>query len=249
MRAADGTWRWIRSRGGKVISWQPDGRSGRFIGTHSDITLQKRAETEFRRTARLLRDAQKVARLGYYEFDRKNDLLLPDAGIYEILNIYDEEPVYTFHEFCGFIHPDEREQVEAEFAAAVQENYAYNNIFRVIARGGGSEVWVKAWVEPGIDNEGGDISPIFGTIQDITDVRQTEEELLQTQIAVETFRDEVLYIDPDGKVLYANQQAVNAHGTEGTLTGLTIGDIDPAYPPRRSGSATGHISGKKIPHP
>ncbi|KAF1077957.1 hypothetical protein MKMG_01119 [Methanogenium sp. MK-MG] len=230
MRAADETWRWIKSQG-KVISWLPDGRGDRLIGTHSDITRQRRAETAFRRTTRLLRDAQKIARLGYYEYDVENDLILPDAGIYEILNIYDEEPVYTFHEFCSFIHPDEREQLEAEFAAAARENSPYNNIFRIVARGG-PELWVRVWVEPGIDN-GGELSPIFGAIQDITDVRQTEEELLRTQIAVETSRDEVLYIAPDGEVLYGNQQAVNAYGREGGLTGLTISDIDPAYPPEK----------------
>lgn len=226
MWAADGTWRWIKSHG-KVISWLPDGRPGRLIGTHSDITRRKRAEKAFRRTTRLLRDAQKVARLGYYEYDVRNDLILPDAGIYEILNISDEEPVYTFHEFCGFIHPDERDQVETGISAAARENRSYSNIFRIIGRGG-PEIWVRAWIEPGNEKDG-NFSPVFGAMQDITDVRQTEEELLRTQIAVETSRDEVLYIARDGEILYGNQQAVNAYGTDGILAGLMVGDIDPEY--------------------
>jgi PAS domain S-box-containing protein len=226
MRAADGTWRWIKSHG-KVIAWLPDGKPGRLIGTHSDVTRRKRAEAAFRRTNRLLRGAQKVARLGYYEYDVGHDLILPDAGIYEILNISDGEPVYTFHEFCGFIHPDEREQVESEIATAARENSSYNAIFRVVACGG-IELWVRAWIEPGT-GDGDELSPVFGAMQDITDVRQTEEELLRTQIAVETSRDEVLYLAPDGEVLYGNQQAVNAYGRDGTITGLTMGDIDPAY--------------------
>ncbi len=228
MRAADGTWRWIKSHG-RVINWLPDGSAGRLIGTHSDITRRKRAEIAFRRTNQLLRDAQKIARLGYYEYDVENDLILPDAGIYEILNISGEEPVFTFHEFCRFIHPDEREQVQAEMGAASRENRSYSQIFRIIARGG-PELWVKAWIEPGIGKEGY-YSPVFGAMQDITDVRQTEEELLRMQIAVETSRDEVLYIAPDGTVLYGNQQAVNTYGKNGSLMGFSIGDIDPAYSP------------------
>lgn len=228
MRASDGTWRWIKSHG-RVISWLPDGRGFRLIGTHSDITRQIRAEKAFKRTNRLLRDAQKIARLGYYEYDLENDLILPDAGIYEILNIIDEEPVYTFHEFCSYIHPDEREQVERNIAAASREKRSYSLIFRLIARNG-SELWVKTWIEPfsGKDGKG---SSVFGAIQDITEVRETEEELLRTQIAVETSPDEVLYIDPDGRVLYGNQQTVNTYGKEGSLTGLTINDIDPEYSP------------------
>ena len=242
MRAADGTWRWIKSHG-KVINWLPDGSPGRLIGTHSDITRRRRAETAFRRTARLLRDVQKIARLGYYEYDVDNDLILPDAGIYEILNIIDEEPVFTFHEFCGFIHPDEREQVEAGIGAAARENRSYSQIFRIVARGG-PELWVRAWIEPGISKEG-DFSPVFGAMQDITDVRQTEEELLRTQIAVETSRDEVLYIAPDGEILYGNQQAVNAYGVDGSLVGLRIGDINPAYPPEKWQRHWAYIREKK----
>ena len=230
MRAADGTWRWIKTHG-RVISWLQDGSAERLIGTHSDITRRKNAEIAFLRTNRLLRDAQRIARLGYYEYDVETGLILPDAGMYEILNISGEESVCTFHDFCEFIHPDDREQVKAEIKSAARDNRSYNHIFRIIARGG-PELWVRTWIEPGIDEEG-EVSPVFGAMQDITDVRKAEEELLRTQIAVETSRDNVLYIAPNGKILYGNQQAVNAYGKDGSLAGFSIGDIDPTYTPEK----------------
>ena len=228
MRTSEGTWRWIKSHG-RVIRWNADGSVSQIIGTHSDITRRKRAERAFERTNRLLRDAQTVARLGYYEYDVANDLILPDAGLYEILNITDEEPVFTFHEFCGFIHPDDRAEVQQKMMAAAEEHRSLGNVFRISGRGG-FEIWVRAWMEPFVA-EDGEISSVFGAVQDITDVRRAEEELLRTQIAVETSPDEVLYIAPNGEILYGNQQAVNTYGKDGAITGFMIGDIDPRFAP------------------
>ena len=43
MLCKDGSYKWIFDRG-KVISWQPDGRPRRVIGTHTDITARKKTE-------------------------------------------------------------------------------------------------------------------------------------------------------------------------------------------------------------
>ncbi|MBN1514459.1 MAG: PAS domain S-box protein [Phycisphaerae bacterium] len=45
MRCRDGRWKWILDRG-KVVSRTPDGRPLRMVGTHTDLTDRKRAETE-----------------------------------------------------------------------------------------------------------------------------------------------------------------------------------------------------------
>ncbi len=49
MRAKDGSWRWIYSRG-KCVSRDPSGRGTRLIGTHVDITERKDAEERMRRS-------------------------------------------------------------------------------------------------------------------------------------------------------------------------------------------------------
>lgn len=43
LRAKDGTWRWIMSRG-KVVECDPEGLAQRIVGTHVDITERKQAE-------------------------------------------------------------------------------------------------------------------------------------------------------------------------------------------------------------
>jgi PAS domain S-box-containing protein len=43
LRAKDGSWRWIMSRG-KVVERDPEGQAHRIVGTHVDITERKEAE-------------------------------------------------------------------------------------------------------------------------------------------------------------------------------------------------------------
>lgn len=47
MRCKDGSWKWILTRG-TVVDWDAQGRPQRMIGTHTDITQQKLAESELR---------------------------------------------------------------------------------------------------------------------------------------------------------------------------------------------------------
>ena len=59
MRAADGSWRWVLSRG-RVVEWTDDGLPRRAIGTHVDITERKRQEQALQRAKE---QAEEAARL------------------------------------------------------------------------------------------------------------------------------------------------------------------------------------------
>lgn len=63
MRAADGGWRWIASRG-TVAERDAAGRVLRMVGTHVDITERRRAEERERLQALQLIQADKLASLG-----------------------------------------------------------------------------------------------------------------------------------------------------------------------------------------
>ncbi|WP_158636056.1 sensor domain-containing protein [Tsukamurella sputi] len=54
MRTKDGGWRWVQSRG-RAMEAGPDGRPTRLIGTHTDITDRRLAESEIRELNRRLR--------------------------------------------------------------------------------------------------------------------------------------------------------------------------------------------------
>jgi PAS domain S-box-containing protein len=47
MRHADGSWRWIQTRG-RVVAWDEEGRPRRMVGTNQDITARKENEATLR---------------------------------------------------------------------------------------------------------------------------------------------------------------------------------------------------------
>ena len=60
MRTKSGDWKWILSKG-KIVSWDPDGKPLRMLGTHTDITQQKESANALQQQKDLL--AQKAAQL------------------------------------------------------------------------------------------------------------------------------------------------------------------------------------------
>jgi PAS domain S-box-containing protein len=63
IRCADGTWKWVLSRG-MVIARDDRGRPTRMVGTHTDITEHKLAEAQHRALEAQLRESQKMEAIG-----------------------------------------------------------------------------------------------------------------------------------------------------------------------------------------
>ena len=59
MQTKSGEWRWINSRG-KAVEWDTHGNIKRIVGTHTDITEQKRAEEEHLHHLRFLRIMEQI---------------------------------------------------------------------------------------------------------------------------------------------------------------------------------------------
>jgi hypothetical protein len=49
MRARDGSWRWIHTRG-RAVQWNAEGRVTRVSGTHADVSRRHDAEDQLRET-------------------------------------------------------------------------------------------------------------------------------------------------------------------------------------------------------
>jgi PAS domain S-box-containing protein len=140
---------------------------------------RQRAEAALQRSEASLAKAQRIARLGSWEWEIGGNELRWSDEIYRIFGVAPEAFGATYEAFLGFVHPDDRESVQAAVATALAERKPYGIDHRIL-RADGSERIVHEQGEVACD-EAERAVRMVGTVQDITEVNQLEEQLRQAQ--------------------------------------------------------------------
>jgi len=138
------------------------------------MTMQSIRHSEAR-----LKLAEINAQLGHWDWDLVNDDVEWSDGVYTLLG-YETNVAPGFEAFISSIHPDDREAVKASLDEALHGGVQHKIDFR-ITRGDREMRIIHATGEVIF----GETAPahMFGTIQDITELKQAEQEreaLLQT---------------------------------------------------------------------
>ncbi|MBU8905320.1 EAL domain-containing protein [Desertibacillus haloalkaliphilus] len=138
-----------------------------------DLSDLRTKESELLAVKRYLDEAEKVANIGSWDYDIKNDRGIWSTQIYEIFQIADPASVTPNVEtLMSFIHPDDRQLVDQTIERSIDEIESKIFEHRIVRRDGQvREVLVRA--EP-ITDENGQVVRLFGTIQDITEKKQIE---------------------------------------------------------------------------
>ncbi|SDM80668.1 PAS domain S-box-containing protein [Maricaulis salignorans] len=110
----DGEIVWVRSRG-RVIEWDENGRPLRAAGTHSDITEEKRLQTELERRDLQFRDALAATNEGAWRINLKTRISDVTAVISEMIGLPPRDARIARDELVSRIHPDDRPIAEASF--------------------------------------------------------------------------------------------------------------------------------------
>jgi signal transduction histidine kinase/PAS domain-containing protein len=142
-----------------------------------NVVLQKeRMELSLRENEKDLSRAQAVAHTGSWRLNvTRNELLWSDEnhrifGIPQGLSL-------SYESFLAIVHPDDREYVNRKWTAALRGE-PYDIEHRIIV--GDSVKWVRERAELELDKDGMLLGG-FGTTQDITRQKQTEEALRQSE--------------------------------------------------------------------
>lgn len=173
IQTKSGKIKWIHQNGKKIINPKDD--SVTFKGTLRDITENKLQQEEILDYIKKLQTAQKIAKLGYWEFDYKLDKLTWSDQVYEIWEIPKKKFNVTFQNFLNSIHPDDRERFAKEQEEGLSGKKPLEIEHRIVLKNGKIK-WV---LERGklIKNEKGEHLLFEGTVQDITEQKQIELEL------------------------------------------------------------------------
>jgi len=116
--------------------------------------------------------AQAVARTGSWRLDVRSQRLVWSAEVYRMFGVPPETPL-TYELFLAQVHPDDRSSVDSAWGAALK-GAPYDIDHRIVA--GGAIKWVRERAVLEFDRLGS-LTGAFGTVHDITERKQFEEQL------------------------------------------------------------------------
>ncbi|HMK48572.1 MAG TPA: ATP-binding protein, partial [Thermodesulfovibrionales bacterium] len=150
--------------------------------TLAGIIVRLQAESELKRSRASLANAQRIARLGNWEWDISRDAFIWSDETYRIFGIDHRDQSLTYEIFLNHVHPEDREFVNKSINEALYENKPYNVEHR-ISLPDGSERVVNEHAEVTFDQDYGPVR-MLGTVQDITEHKLAEQhkERLQAQL-------------------------------------------------------------------
>ncbi|HMA76599.1 MAG TPA: PAS domain S-box protein, partial [Candidatus Krumholzibacteriaceae bacterium] len=202
-----------------------DRRKGRFtpeiveffenIGNSIGVAVRrKQIEEELNRSERLHEEAQKVAHIGHWELNPGLDAMKWSGEIFRILKLDPEkgEPAFAEHE--KYIHPEDWPALKEALTAAADEGTPFNLATRAI-RPGGEIRWINA-IGTAKRDEDGNLSGLFGTVQDVTDIKRIEQDLLGSRESYRkifsTAANLILSLGSSGIIVNCNDQIKNLLG-------------------------------------
>ena len=148
-----------------------------------DITQHKEAERKLQESEAMLARAQQMAHVGHWERDLSTGKVRWSDETYRIFGLEPQKCEVHGPFLLQHIHPDDRTSVEKAIRDAVEGVRPYDGIYRPV-RPDNSIRWVHARGEATRTPDGKPIR-IFGTILDITERKQMEEELRKARDELE----------------------------------------------------------------
>ena len=174
VRRQDGEYRWILDCGIPLPA--PDGSSAGYVGSIVDITDRKRAEESLRRKESELTEAQRLAGIGSWHWDRASGTVTWSEELFRLAGRDPSLPAVSYEQHPELYSFESWNRLRAAVDTSLQTGEPYELPLEMICADG-SRRWVTARGEVERASRG-DIVGLRGTVQDITARRHAEEALL-----------------------------------------------------------------------
>ena len=207
-----------------------------FEQLNNEIKERQRAEKEFHQIENRFREMADNIREVFWLFDWQKQKVIYTSPAYEIIWGRSLEDLYNRNEEWGeSFYPDDADYANESFQAIAQTGGGETREYRIV-RPDGSLRWVS---DRGfaIKDERGQVVRIAGIAEDITDRKQAEVALRESE---ERFRElaelmpeTIFEMDLSGKLTYVNRNAYNYFGYTATDFKKGLSNVDMLIPKDR----------------
>ena len=163
-----------------------------------------------------LEDTQRVARLGWWEWDVPRDAIAWSDSLFEIMGIPSGEIGGTLEAFLKGVHPDDRTRVNEQLATTLSRGEPFISDFRTLWKDG-TVRHLRTQAKVSRDEDGRPIR-LYGTCQDVTERTLALLELTKSEQKyrdlVETSNELIWSVDVLGRLTFVNQAVTEIYGYE-----------------------------------
>ena len=181
-----------------------------------DITERKQAEQELREGEAKLAEAQQLAHIGSWQWEIVADELTWSAELYRIFGLDPKSFGASYDAFLESVAPEDREFVNRTLAKALIEHDPFEFHHRVVRADGTTRI-VHCRGEV-VTGENGDPVELRGTAQDVTESREAEEALAESEaryrLMANNSTDVIATSDRTGVLTYVSPSVRRLFGYE-----------------------------------
>ncbi len=192
------------------------------LSTVRDITERKRLEWSLQKNERRLKEAEKLGKLGNWEFDPATQKIEWSDEVYRLYQRDKALGPPTPEEEALYYAPEAAKRLREFSRLAVEKGKAQK--YDVAANlPSGRTAFFHCTMQP-IKDDQGQVTKLFGTVQDITERKQAEK---QYKTIIQASIDSFWIIDMEGHFLDINDAYCNLTGySREELLNMSIPDIE-----------------------
>ncbi|MCP4452293.1 MAG: PAS domain S-box protein [Planctomycetes bacterium] len=153
-----------------------------------DITKRKKTEDVLRESERNLEKAQEIAHLGHWKLDPRSGKIDGSDELFRLFDLTPEEA--TLDAFAERVHPDDREFDLGMIKRGIDHGEPWDIEHRLLLTDGTEKI-VHAKGEA-VADENGETLYLVGTVQDITERKEAEQQIHENQSQLKSLASELV---------------------------------------------------------